>query len=86
MLTRTADHGIRVRFYESDLSQVTVPLAKVLPPIGVGFRVGEVAAIDPVGRRIVFAPANGGTETGRRKPSPSTAWCWRRAARSSGRR
>jgi NADH:ubiquinone reductase (H+-translocating) len=58
VLTRTPDHGIRVRFYESDLSQVTVPLAGVLPPVGVRFRVGEVTAIDPVGHHVVFAASD----------------------------
>lgn len=64
VLTRTPDHGIRVRFYESDLSQVTVPLSDLLPPVGVRFQVGEVTAIDPIGRRVVFASASmSGAET-----------------------
>jgi NADH dehydrogenase len=58
VLTRTPDHGIRVRFYESDLSEVTVPLADLLPPVGVRFQVGEVTAIDPVGHQVVFAAAD----------------------------
>ncbi|MFO1129666.1 MAG: FAD-dependent oxidoreductase [Rhodospirillales bacterium] len=58
VLTRTPDHGIRVRFYESDLSPATVPLASLLPPVGVKFRVGEVTAIDPAERSVVFAPAD----------------------------
>jgi NADH dehydrogenase len=64
VLTRTPFHGIRVRFYESDLSQVTVPLADLLPPVGVRFQVGEVTAIDPAGRRVVFASVDpAATET-----------------------
>ncbi|MFO1152839.1 MAG: FAD-dependent oxidoreductase [Rhodospirillales bacterium] len=62
VLTRTSEHVIRVRLYESDLSQARVPLADLLTPVGVRFRVGEVTTIDAVDRCVVFAATTGETE------------------------
>ena len=39
-------HAIRVRNYETDLSDVRVPLDDVLGPIGVDLVIGEVSAVD----------------------------------------
>jgi NADH dehydrogenase, FAD-containing subunit len=60
VLTRQPYHGIRVRFYESDLSNVTIPLEKLLTPVGVPFRVGDVVSIDAAASQVRFA--TGGTE------------------------
>ena len=84
VLTRTPDHGIRVRFYESDLSQVTVPLSTVLPPVGVGFRVGEVTAIDSVARRVVFAPSNPGAANSSHGNSAAEAIAFDRLVLAAG--
>lgn len=47
-----AYHGIRVRFYETDLSRVRVPLDQVLAPIGVRRIEGRVEGIDIERREI----------------------------------
>lgn len=59
LVNRDAYHGIRVRNYEADLSQVRVPLDSVLTPIGVDRVQGEVVAIDTAARRVVVREATG---------------------------
>ena len=59
LINRDAWHGIRVRNYESDLSQIRVPLNRVLAPTGVRLIEGEVTAIDPKARSIVVQTPNG---------------------------
>ena len=46
VVNRDAWHSIRVRNYETDLSDVRVPLADVFEPIGVEQIVGEVVGLD----------------------------------------
>ncbi len=46
LVNRDAYHAIRVRMYETDLSDVRVPLADVLEPIGVELVLGDVAGLD----------------------------------------
>jgi NADH:ubiquinone reductase (H+-translocating) len=48
-------HNIRVRNYEVDLSDVAIPLAKLLDPVGVKHRIAEVEAIDPARREVTIA-------------------------------
>ena len=48
MVNREPFHNIRVRNYEADLSDVCVPLNRVLEPIGVETIVGEVTEISYV--------------------------------------
>jgi len=55
LVNRDAFHSIRVRNYETDLSDVRVPLADVLGPIGVEPVVAEVAGIDAGRREIALA-------------------------------
>jgi NADH:quinone reductase (non-electrogenic) len=52
VVNRDRWHAIRVRNYETDLSDVRVPLADVLEPIGVDLVVGEVTGIDTARREI----------------------------------
>ena len=59
LINRDAWHGIRVRNYESDLSQIRVPLDSVLAPTGVRLIKGEVTAIDPKSRSIALQSPNG---------------------------
>jgi NADH dehydrogenase len=59
VINRDPYHSIRVRNYEADLSDVRVPLADLLEPVGVRFVQGEVTAIDPAGRHIVVRTAVG---------------------------
>ncbi|HEY1796478.1 MAG TPA: FAD-dependent oxidoreductase [Stellaceae bacterium] len=47
LVNRDAYHAIRVRLYEADLSDVRVPLADVLEPIGVELALGDVAGLAP---------------------------------------
>lgn len=53
LVNRDAWHNIRVRNYESDLSQVRVPLAEVLDPIGVELVEASVVDFD-LGRQSVL--------------------------------
>jgi NADH dehydrogenase len=62
VVDRNPYHNIRVRNYEVDLSEVALPLSKLLDPIGVSHGVGEVEAIDPARRQITLL-AGGGEET-----------------------
>jgi NADH:ubiquinone reductase (H+-translocating) len=59
VVDRNDYHNIRVRNYEVDLSDVAIPLAELLDPIGVKHRVGEVRAIDPARRHVVVATRSG---------------------------
>lgn len=49
---RDAFHNVRVRNYEADLSEVRVPLADVLEPIGVELVLGDVSGIDRANRTV----------------------------------
>ncbi len=45
-------HDIRVRNYESDLTDCRIPLERLLDPVGVGHIVAEVTAIDADARNV----------------------------------
>jgi len=53
LVNRDAWHTIRVRDYESDLSEVRVPLESVLGPIGVRHHEAEVAHLDFARRQVI---------------------------------
>lgn len=55
LINRDRWHAIRVRNYETDLSDVRVPLADSLDPAGVRLVVGEVEAIDTAARTVSVA-------------------------------
>jgi NADH:ubiquinone reductase (H+-translocating) len=55
LVDRSAYHNIRVRNYEPDLSDVVVPLARVLDPIGVRHVRAEVCGIDTTCRVVEVA-------------------------------
>ena len=59
LINRDAWHGIRVRYYESDLSQMRVPLASVLEPTGIRQIEGDVIDIDPTARQVAIQTADG---------------------------
>jgi len=59
LVSRDAYHGIRVRFYEKDLSGVRVPLDQVLGPIGVERVEGNVTGIDVAARQVRAETASG---------------------------
>ena len=61
VVDRNPYHNIRVRNYEVDLSDVALPLAEFLDPIGIRHVVAEVFAIDPVEQRVTVS-ANGGRD------------------------
>ncbi|HWD58812.1 MAG TPA: FAD-dependent oxidoreductase [Stellaceae bacterium] len=54
IVNRDRWHAIRVRNYETDLSDVRVPLDDVMAPIGVDVAIGEASAIDPVRHEVAF--------------------------------
>src|SRR5262249_26940822 len=58
VLDRNPYHNIRVRNYEVDLSDVAIPLAGLLDPVGVKHAIGDVQAIEPAGQQVVIT-ANG---------------------------
>src|SRR5262249_34236057 len=55
VVNRDRWHSIRVRNYETDLSDVRVPLDDVLRPIGVEIIVGSVTGIDAARREVACA-------------------------------
>jgi NADH:quinone reductase (non-electrogenic) len=55
IVNRDPWHSIRVRNYEADLSDVRVPLAEIMGPIGVDVVIGEVTGIDPGRREVALA-------------------------------
>jgi NADH dehydrogenase len=59
VVDRNDYHNIRVRNYEVDLSDVTIPLADVLDPIGVNHIRAEVQSIDPSARQVTVETAAG---------------------------
>jgi NADH:ubiquinone reductase (H+-translocating) len=59
VVDRNPYHNIRVRNYEVDLSDVAIPLGKVLDPIGVGHLTAEVRTIDPVRQQVSVATPRG---------------------------
>lgn len=52
MVSERAFHDIRVRNYESDLTDCRIPLAKLLDPVGLDHIVAEVTTIDVEARNI----------------------------------
>src|SRR3954468_20279859 len=62
VIDRNPYHNIRVRNYEVDLSEVAIPLAQLLDPIGVSHGLGEVESVDPVRRQSTLV-RSGGKET-----------------------
>jgi NADH dehydrogenase len=59
VVDRNDYHNIRVRNYEVDLSDVTIPLADLLDPIGVNHMRAEVQAVDPSARHVTVETAVG---------------------------
>jgi NADH dehydrogenase len=55
LVDRSAYHNIRVRNYEPDLSDVVIPLARVLDPIGVRHVRAEVRGIDTTSQVVEVA-------------------------------
>jgi NADH:ubiquinone reductase (H+-translocating) len=62
LVNRDAYHGIRVRNYEADLSEVRVPLDDVLQPISVERIEGSVIDIDVVTRQVKVESAANNSE------------------------
>jgi NADH dehydrogenase len=61
VVDRNPYHNIRVRNYEVDLSDVALPLAGLLDPVGIHHIVAEVGSIDP-DRQQVTVTSNRGRE------------------------
>jgi NADH dehydrogenase len=59
VVDRNPYHNIRVRNYEVDLSDVAIPLAELLDPIGVNHIVAEVEAIDPAKQLVALTTTRG---------------------------
>lgn len=59
VVDRNPYHNIRVRNYEVDLSEVALPLPRLLDPIGVTHGLGEVEAVDPARRQISLVTSRG---------------------------
>ena len=55
IVNRDPWHSIRVRNYETDLSDVRVPLDDVMGPIGVDVVIGEIEGVDPIRHEIALA-------------------------------
>ncbi len=63
MINRDRWHGIRVRNYEPDLSDVRVALGDVLGPVGIPLVIGDVDGIDVQNRTVNVTTDNGATDT-----------------------
>jgi len=63
LINKDAYHGMRPRFYEEDLSEARVPLEKILTPIGIKYRLGEVIQIDHQQQKIQMENALSELET-----------------------
>ena len=61
VIDRNPYHNIRVRNYEVDLSDVALPLAEFLDPIGIRHVVAEVCGIDAAEQEVTIS-TNGGRE------------------------
>jgi len=59
VVNRDEWHGVRVRYYESDLTDTRMRLNEILDPIGVGLVVGEVENIDHIGHLISVRTVGG---------------------------
>ena len=59
LINRDAWHGIRVRNYESDLSELRVPLDSILEPAGIQLIEGEVLDVDPNAQHVVVQTPDG---------------------------
>ena len=59
VVDRNPYHNIRVRNYEVDLSDVALPLAELLDPIGVQHVIAEVSAIDPIKQEVTVVTSRG---------------------------
>jgi NADH dehydrogenase len=59
VVDRNPYHNIRVRNYEVDISDVAIPLASLLDPIGVKHAIASVEAIDTAKQRVAIATAHG---------------------------
>src|ERR1700749_1609092 len=61
VIDRNPYHNIRVRNYEVDLSDVALPLAEFLDPIGIRHVVAEVCGIDAAEQEVTIS-VNGSRE------------------------
>jgi NADH dehydrogenase len=59
VVDRNPYHNIRVRNYEVDLSEVAIPLAELLDPIGIKHMIAEVEAIDTAKQQVTVVTARG---------------------------
>jgi NADH:ubiquinone reductase (H+-translocating) len=59
VVDRNPYHNIRVRNYEVDISDVAIPLAALLDPIGVKHKLADVDAIDPIKQRVTIKSESG---------------------------
>jgi NADH:ubiquinone reductase (H+-translocating) len=64
VVDRNPYHNIRVRNYEADLSEATIPLSEVLDPIGVDHRVADVKGIDTSRQEVAIAADKGHEKLG----------------------
>jgi NADH:ubiquinone reductase (H+-translocating) len=62
VVDRNPYHNIRVRNYEVDLSDVAIPLAELLDPIGVDHEIAEVGEIDAARQKVVVTSVRGREE------------------------
>lgn len=59
LVDRNPYHTIRVRNYETDLSEVAIPLGEILDPVGVKHLTGEVRIIDVAKQLVTVATSRG---------------------------
>lgn len=63
LINKDEYHGLRPRFYEEDLTQVRVPLTKILTPFGIKHMLGEVSVIDTGQQKVAIKTASSELKT-----------------------
>ncbi|MFP6704572.1 MAG: FAD-dependent oxidoreductase [Alphaproteobacteria bacterium] len=79
LVNRDEWHAIRVRNYETNISDARLPLGPLLEQAGVELVIGEVTNIDTDQRMVTVSGV--GTLMRNAARSDGTVWCWRRAVR-----
>jgi NADH dehydrogenase len=62
VINKNEYHGIRVRYYENDLQPTQISLDKLLNPVGVKYKIGEVTDIDLAKQQVTVTTKSSNKE------------------------
>lgn len=57
LINKDAYHGLRPRYYESELDKTRIPLEQILTPVGIKFVIGKVTKIEPGAHKVIIETA-----------------------------